>query len=850
MVRRSWTSWLPRRPEILLELYREHFHSQQRLWVVFGLILLLGIGFIIAQWSLGSQTHRVAEQELLRTLHRFDSDERLPYSFQDVGIFWSVNHYLQESCQYAESEEPELNAVKDCIDLVLPQEEDGARGWPCFMEGTPLQRALDGVRFGGELDTLAGFESGRVEPSVLEELPYSTFTKYEANDRSVLALERDLAGESSPPDEVAEDPDFATHRRADIEEIVHRLLYWDVDLIGAIEPRDAACKRLGKSKLLRAYVVHQDHSVVFLPMPTSQPEPGHGKPHEDRDEALLRWGAKSPHFIDDARYFYYFNGYESAGRTHRFYYDGLYLDAAGAGLTGTVVVPYRWLDAVPDGEEGGPADEGDGVVESILCVDFLFEPDPAVFGAHDDMATLAFFDRSDIQTAHVDVRGPITGWSDLRVALEGQETSASKLIGLVEDCESNGESEAEGDYVAEEDVAVALDDDSADDGEGAEAEEDADATIEGQLPESALYCLLDETRRAVGSGEEPESGAYLFAFALSPELWVVKWFAFGNQKRPRNFAILIGTSLVLFVFGLVLAVPPLATRAMTAEGGHLSVLIRHSTLSAWAGATKFLASETLSDIRRRADPDAGKVDEDRESPLESDRRTVQRIELISRLADELKSRLIALADILNNWDGQVTTKPHKARVVPFGRDHFVQILRTQCAVYSLISMDREIREQLGRKWRACVVSTPRRAEEVFVVNDGLDIFDPDAVEQIEWPEATAAVRPLPEAFDYVLGELLCNAVRWGKKGSRPRVRFAATSSGLQVIVKNMPKDAPGSEDPYSGRRVCLHIGRVFGLEVHIDRPGHPSGLDGSFTASVTLPLHNLERDGHKEETNE
>lgn len=167
------------------------------------------------------------------------------------------------------------------------------------------------------------------------------------------------------------------------------------------------------------------------------------------------------------------------------------------------------------------------------------------------------------------------------------------------------------------------------------------------------------------------------------------------------------------------------------------------------------------------------------------------------LAAYLERRVLATAWLLARWDAEPPLPPDSAVEAAQAKE---TIGRFQ-AIAERVREDAALRSRLH--WDNGVLAAPAPGG------------GPTFRVEIDWPDDYWFACPLAGGFGFFLGEVLGNALRHGKPGTRPSVSIALDRVRRELLfaVENEPRapedDGARSDRPYSGRRILARLAHLF-----------------------------------------
>ena len=198
------------------------------------------------------------------------------------------------------------------------------------------------------------------------------------------------------------------------------------------------------------------------------------------------------------------------------------------------------------------------------------------------------------------------------------------------------------------------------------------------------------------------------------------------------------------------------------------------------------------------------------------------------LADYLERRLTVTAWLLDHW----STAPPLPHEVAIDRAQAAATLARLASVFDRARRDRGLRARLH--WDNGALAGPGAA----ALDAGSEHdFDPGAGAldvDLDWPADYVVTCPVRGGFGLFVGELVTNAIRHGRPGTRPRVQIRCDRVRKQLVLTVDNAVAPAlparAGDAYGGLAIVRAMARLFGWA---ERACGPAG--DRFIAEWALP---------------
>ncbi|HEY0476169.1 MAG TPA: ATP-binding protein, partial [Kofleriaceae bacterium] len=167
------------------------------------------------------------------------------------------------------------------------------------------------------------------------------------------------------------------------------------------------------------------------------------------------------------------------------------------------------------------------------------------------------------------------------------------------------------------------------------------------------------------------------------------------------------------------------------------------------------------------------------------------------LSEYLERRLTVTAWLLDHWDAT----PPLPRASAIDGDNARATLARLSSVLAAARRDRALRTRLH--WDNGTLAGPADRDDGGVLDVAID-----------WPADYVVTCPVRGGFGLFLGELVTNAVRHGRPGTRPQVeiRCDRVRKELTLVVDNAIEPsaaAPGTGDAYGGLSIVRAMARLF-----------------------------------------
>lgn len=164
---------------------------------------------------------------------------------------------------------------------------------------------------------------------------------------------------------------------------------------------------------------------------------------------------------------------------------------------------------------------------------------------------------------------------------------------------------------------------------------------------------------------------------------------------------------------------------------------------------------------------------------------------VAWLAEYLERRVAATAWLLEHWNAAPPLPPDNAVEAVQARGTIARFT----AIFEEVEQDAELRARLH--WDNGALSVPGEPMRI----------------EIDWPESFWFACPLRGGFGFFLGEVLVNAVRHGRPGTRPRLSIALDRVRRELVfeVENerASEGEPGSRKKYGGLQILERLARLF-----------------------------------------